>query len=127
MRWFLGWIPLVFLMIANGVLRQSVYGPAMSELRAHQLSTVTAALILLAYLWALFDRLDIEAERDAWSMGALWLALTVAFEFAFGRWVVGHSWARLVQDYNLAQGRVWSLFLVWIVLAPWIVWRARGR
>ena len=37
--------------------------------------------------------------------------------------VAGHSWARLLADYNLFAGRVWSLFLVWITVAPYVTWR----
>ena len=49
--------------------------------------------------------------------------MTLAFEFLFGHYVAGHSWSRLIADYNILEGRVWSLFLVWIAVLPYVVWR----
>jgi len=127
-RWALFWVPLVPLMIGNGVARQFVYGPAMGELAAHQLSTVTGAVIVGTYTWLVFRRLRIERARQAWLVGFTWLALTVTFEFGFGHCVAGHSWARLLQDYDVTTGRVWSLFLLWLAVTPRLVLRLRdGR
>jgi hypothetical protein len=108
-------------MIANGIARESLYAPAMSELRAHQISTVTGSVLLLAYTWMFFPWLRIESPREAWIAGALWLVLTVAFEFLFGHFVARHSWRRLLQDYHILEGRLWSLFLLLTLLAPRIV------
>ena len=123
--WGLWWAPLIVIMIANGIARESLYGPGMSELRAHQLSTLTGAALYFAYVWIVFDRLGISDPAMAWAIGAAWLAFTVAFEFSFGHFVAGHPWSRLLEDYDLSQGRVWSLFLVWVVVAPWVVYRLR--
>jgi hypothetical protein len=49
--------------------------------------------------------------------------MTVAFEFGFGHYVAGHSWSLLLADYNLLAGRVWSLFLIWITIVPYVTWR----
>jgi len=50
-KWVLAWIPMVLIAIANGALREGWYGPHMDELRAHQLSTLSGALLLGAYIW----------------------------------------------------------------------------
>jgi len=42
------------------------------------------------------------------TIGLVWLAMTVAFEFLFGDYVAGHSWDRLLHDYNLFAGRLGS-------------------
>ena len=34
--------------------------------------------------------------------------------------------AQVLSDYNLFAGRVWSLFLIWLALAPWVFFRLRG-
>ena len=36
-------------------------------------------------------------------MGTGWLALTVVFEFGFGRLVAKQSWDELLADYNVAR------------------------
>jgi hypothetical protein len=51
--------------------------------------------------------------------------MTVAFEFLFGHYVMGHTWERLLQDYNILAGRIWILFLVFTAAAPYIVYRLK--
>ncbi|MEW6447103.1 MAG: hypothetical protein AB1426_03305, partial [Bacillota bacterium] len=56
-------------------------------------------------------------------IGLIWLVLTVAFEFGFGHFVMGHSWSRLLHDYNLLKGRLWVLVLLWVAIAPYVFYR----
>ena len=110
------WLVLAILAIGNGILRGSTYGRYGSDLAAHQISTVTAILITGVAIW-LFHRYQPTASlRQAWLIGTIWLAMTIVFEFGFGHFVAGHSWQRLLADYNLLAGRIWSLFLVWILV-----------
>ncbi len=52
------------------------------------------------------------SARQALSIGAIWLILTILFEFLFGHFVMSNSWSKLFADYNLLQGRVWVLILI---------------
>ena len=114
-----GWLGLVLLAIINGTLREKGYARLMSELAAHQLSTATALLIFSAYLFMLTRIWPIETLAQGIAIGAIWLLLTVLFEFGFGHYVMGNSWERLFQDYNLRRGRIWLLLLIWTAGAPW--------
>jgi hypothetical protein len=49
--------------------------------------------------------------------------MTVMFEFGFGHYVAGHPWEKLFADYNVLEGRVWSIFLVWVAVLPFVVFR----
>ena len=120
-RYLLAWPLLAVVAIANGVVRQYTYGKAMSDLAAHQVSTLTAILATGAVVWGLNRFWPIASMSEAWKIGACWLMMTIAFEFGFGHYVAGHSWGRLLADYNILQGRVWSLFLVWILVLPALV------
>jgi hypothetical protein len=124
-RYALAWIPMVFLAIVNGVLREATYGKHLSELRSHQLSTLTGIVLMGGYIWLVTRRLGLESSTRAIRVGVLWLVLTVAFEFLFGHFVAGHSWGRLLHDYDLAAGRVWGFFLAFVAAAPWICYRLR--
>lgn len=124
LKYMLAWIPMVFIAIANGVLRQFGYGKFFSELHAHQLSTLIGAVLFGIYIWVIIRYWKPVSARQALTIGMVWLGLTVAFEFLFGHFVSGHSWPRLLQDYNLLAGRVWSLLLVWVAVAPYVFWRA---
>jgi len=111
------------LAIANGVLREATYGHSMSELHAHQLSTL-AAIIVFGFAVALLSRyVTPESPNQAIRIGLVWLCLTLCFEFLFGRYVAGHTWSRLFQDYDLFSGRVWLLLLVWVTSLPYLVYK----
>ena len=122
-RYLLFWLILAVVAIANGTLRQATYGRHLSDLAAHQLSTLTGILLTGAVVWVLHRFWPIGSAKEAWVIGACWLMMTVIFEFGFGHFVAGHSWSLLLADYNLFAGRVWSLFLVWITVVPYVTWR----
>jgi hypothetical protein len=123
LKYFLAWLPMVLIAIINGAARDFLYGKKMTEIRAHQVSTVLGATLLGVYIWAVILYLRPGSAGQAMGTGLLWLILTVAFEFIFGRFVAGHSWARLFGDYNIFAGRLWAPLLIWITLAPYLFYR----
>ena len=114
------WLALVPVAIANGILRERTYGRRMSELRAHQLSTLAGMLLTGLAVWLLALFVPLSDPADRLRIGLLWVVLTVAFGFGFGHWVAGHTWARLLRGYDLLAGRVWLVFLVWIGVLPYL-------
>lgn len=121
------WLLLAVVAIANGIVRQATYGKTLPELQAHQVSTVTAVLATGAVVWAIQRVWPIESVAQSWMIGVCWLVMTIAFEFGFGHYVAGHSWSRLFADYNLLEGRVWPVFLVWVLVVPFVVFRLSNR
>ncbi len=113
---------MVLIAIVNGVLRQYTYGRWMKELTAHQLSSLTAIILFYFYTWILSEKWPLESSRQALAVGGIWLCLTVAFEFLFGHYVAHHPWSRLLNDYNLFAGRLWTLVLLAVALAPLVVY-----
>jgi hypothetical protein len=112
--------------VLNGVLREATYGKHLPELAAHQLSTLTAVVVLGAYIAWVVRRWPFASLAQALAAGGLWAVATVLFEFLLGRLVMGLTWARLLYDYDVGQGRVWSLFLLWLLVAP-VLFHAIGR
>ncbi len=100
------WFGLVVIAIVNGVVRDSRYAKHTSELRAHQISSVTGVTLFFVYTWILQYRWPIETSARALIIGGIWLGLTIAFEFTFGHFVLKHSWQRLLVDYNLVRGQI---------------------
>ena len=122
-RYLLFWLILAVVAVANGILREFTYGPYLSNLAAHQVSTVTAIVLIGGAVWTLNRFWPIGSAKEALIIGVCWLVMTVVFEFGFGHYVAGHSWSKLFADYNLLTGRVWSLFLAWITAVPYVTWR----
>lgn len=120
------WILLMVLAILNGAIRNLLIAPRLGEQTGHVVSTLLLSLVILVVAWFTIPWIAPNDLRDAWVVGALWVAWTVAFEFLAGHYVFHQPWARLVADYEVARGRIWPLVLIASLLAPVIASRARG-
>lgn len=123
LKYIIAWIPLVFIAIANGLLREHIIANRVTDLHAHQISTATFLLFFSVYTWFLLSTWRPASTEAAIHIGLIWLGLTVAFEFLFGHYVAGHSWSRLLHDYNIFAGRVWILVPIWVCLAPYVFYQ----
>jgi len=124
--YFFAWFGLMALAIANGALREGLYAKPLGELRAHQLSTLIGLLLFSGYLWLISGFWPMDSAEQAWLIGALWLIMTLCFEFLFGHYVANKSWAALLADYRFWRGRLWALIPLWAALGPYIAFRLRA-
>jgi hypothetical protein len=122
-RYAFVWLLLAVVAIGNGVLREATYGKRLEGLSAHQVSTLLGVLLTGSIVWVVTRFWPIATATQAWAIGVLWVILTVLFEFAFGHYVAGHSWESLLSDYNLLKGRLWLLFLLWLLVMPYLFYR----
>jgi hypothetical protein len=51
----------------------------------------------------------------------------VTFECFLGLVVRKRPLAEVLADYNVRAGRVWLLFLLWLMLAPWLFYILQHR
>jgi hypothetical protein len=123
LKYAAAWLLMPIIGIINGTIRQYGYMKALGELRAHQVSTLTGILLFGLYVWALSLIWRIQSSAEAIAIGIVWLTLTIVFEFLFGHYVMKHPWSRLLHDYNIFEGRLWVLVLVWITAAPYVFHR----
>jgi len=124
-RSILTWLLLGVAANLNGLLRNALITPLMGEYGGHIVSTALLCLIISILTWLLIRWIGPRTSGDALAIGALWVLMTVAFEFLAGHYLFGHPWNRLFADYNIAAGRVWPAVLVATFIAP--VWTARVR
>jgi hypothetical protein len=125
--WLAAWVGGSVLGIANGVIREVVYKDRVGELTANQISAATLIALLALFFWVLERRWPIPTIRSALAIGAIWVVLTVLFEFGFGHYVDGKSWSELLANYNLADGNLWTPVLLWIALGPAAMRQLRKR
>ena len=119
----LWWFVFPFVGILNGVLREATYKKFVGDLPAHQISTATGIVFFGLIFYFIFKKWKIKSLHHAVLIGLIWLALTILFEFGFGHYIMGNPWEKLLHDYNLLEGRIWSLFLLWITIAPYIFYK----
>ena len=129
MKWkyFFGWLPLVVIAFANGTIRQLGFQKALGDLHAHQLSTAIGITIFGIYIYWRIRKWKLESQGEALKIGLLWMFLTIVFEFALGRLIIGRDWSVLLNDYNLLEGRVWVLVLLWVAIAPVLFYKITSK
>lgn len=125
LRYFLAWFPIIILAFANAALREAVYRRYVGELAAHQISTLALCILVGIYAWALSRHLKLQSSGQAVGVGLMWLIMTIIFETALGRYVLGNPWSQVLRDYNVLEGRVWPLFLLWLTVSPYIFYRIK--
>lgn len=124
-RYVLVWIPMLVIAVANGAVRQLTFAKVMSEPHAHQLSTLIGSFCIGAFIWFVVRTWAPSSSRQALLVGLVWVLLTVAFETFMGLVLQHRPIQDVLYEYNLFAGRVWTLFLVWLGVAPWIFFRIR--
>jgi hypothetical protein len=124
-RYVLLWIPMLLLAVANGALRELWLRRSFGELRAHQISTLILLLLFAVYIGAVVRLRPPASPGQAFTIGLVWLGLTLAFELLFGHYVSGQPWNALLRDYDVLAGRLWILIPLWVLVAPALFFRLR--
>ena len=124
LTYILLWFPMLVIAIINGLIREFVFKKFLGDLAAHQLSTVTLILFFAIYIRFVIMRFPPPSASMALLIGLVWVLMTLCFEFGFGRFR-GNSWDTLLQDYNLARGRLWVLIPLWVLVAPYLFFVTR--
>lgn len=123
-KYFLFWLPMIAIAFANATIRELALMKQFNEFRSHQLSTITLILLCSIYTWFIFPYLQIQNAKQAFLTGIIWVLLTMTFEFLLGI-LTGKSWEYLLRDYDIAGGRIWVVFLVCLLVAPFIIYVLR--
>lgn len=125
-KYALAWTLLAVLAVGNGVIREMVYGPRMTERAAHQISTISAILLFTLYTVWLESVWPLTSMKQAAGIGGLWLCLTLAFEFSMVCLVQKRPLSDALAEYDLKAGRLWILVLVSVAVLPWAVFHFSG-
>lgn len=120
------WLAILVLAMANGTLREKLLVPSLGSFAALVLSGIllSACVFLVALLAApWYGRLS----AAQWlAVGALWLAMTLAFELGFGRFVQHKGWAEILEAYTFKGGNLWPLALGVVLISPWLAAKLRA-
>jgi hypothetical protein len=120
------WLGIIAAETVHGVLREALLAPRVGGFRARQIAVFTGMAIILAVVTLTRRFLRLPDDRARLRVGLAWVVLTVAFEVALGRLVIGASWARIAEDYDLRHGGLMGLGLVVLALSPAIAARLRA-
>lgn len=115
----LAWLVILCLAIANGALREVVLIPSIGKSLGFILSGALLSVFVAFVAYAFVRVQPGITVLQGFRIGILWLSLTLAFEFSFGRYVQHKSWAELLDAYTFKDGNVWPVVLLITLLAPY--------
>ena len=118
LRSLLAWLIILGLAIANGAFREAVLIPGLGKPGGLVLSGVLLAALVALVAYGLVRITRNVTVVQGLRIGALWLGLTLVFEFAFGRFVQHQSWNELLEAYTFKDGNIWPAVLLVTLLAP---------
>jgi hypothetical protein len=114
------WLVLIAAEIVHGILRAILFVPFVGEFRSNQIGVFTGSAIILGITYFTIRWIGAQRPNELLLVGLIWLVLTVAFEVLFGRFVVGLSWERIASDYNVLNGGLMPLGLLFLFFSPMI-------
>ena len=124
MRASLVWMLIMLAETGHGVVREVFIAPVIGGLRARQLGVLIGCVLIFVIAWLTARWMGASTRRQQLQVGALWVILTLVFEFALGR-ALGMSWTRILADYNPARGGFMLLGLTFMLFAPWLTRKLR--
>jgi hypothetical protein len=126
-RLLIVWFAMLIMASVNGGVREAFLVPMMGPGSARVVSTLLLCAIVFLLTYVTIEWIDPRSPHDAWVIGGLWVALTLAFEFLAGHYLFGNPWSDLFAEYNVFRGRIWILAVITILVAPTVCARARER
>jgi hypothetical protein len=121
------WLLILVLAVLNGGIREAVLVPGVGKPAALVFSGLLLSACIIAVAWILIPRLGRLDVAKSLQIGLLWLVLTLAFEFGFGRWIQGRPWHELLEAYAFKDGNIWPMVLVVTFFAPLVAVRFGKR
>lgn len=120
-----GWIAVVPCAIANGALRELVLRPRLGVRVAQPISGVLGSIIIGVIVFVMVGQIGPRPAMTFLLIGGGWVVATLAFEFSMG-FASRKSWHEMLAQYRFADNNLWTLVVLWIAVAPWLLARWRG-
>ena len=111
----------------QGLWRVKVLALWMGDEFARDVVVFTGSLIILLITFACIDWIPARDTRTLLLVGSTWMVLTIGYEMALGRIAFDRSWSEIASDFDLFQGKLLPLGLVFLLFAPLLTAWLRGR
>src|SRR5690242_16575555 len=119
------WLLVMAVEFVHGILRWIFLRPDVGDFRSGQIGVFTGSVLFLLVMRFCEPWMKLRNATDCLRVGALWVGLTLAFEWGFGHYVIGRSWGSVAAEYNLLRGGLMPVGLTIFGMTPWIAWRLR--
>jgi hypothetical protein len=119
-----------FLMLAetlHGLWRVKVLDLWTGDAAARDISVFTGSLVILLITLACIGLIAARSARTLVLVGFTWMVLTIAYELALARFVFHLSWAEIASDFNLSQGSLLPIGLLFLMFSSLLATRLRRQ
>ncbi len=113
-------IIIIFAEVGNGICRGRFLTPRLGDFRARQVSVFTGSLNIFVISLLSIKWIGAASNQELWIIGTMWLVLMLAFEILLGRYVFKLPWAAVFKDFNLLEGRLLAIGMLYLLAAPYI-------
>jgi hypothetical protein len=127
LRGFVVWLLIILIEIIHGIVRGIFLVPLAGDIRSRQIGVLTGSLLILAVAFIFSNWLGAKTVLQRLGVGFLWVLLTLIFEITFGVFVVGADKARILEDYDLPNGGLMPIGLVFMLFTPMIASWLRAK
>lgn len=110
----------------HGTWRWIFLRPRLGDFRSGQIGVFTGSVLFVLIVYFCEPWMALRSFAECLRVALLWVVLTLAFEWNFGRYVMGRSWESIAGEYNLFRGGLLPIGLAIFAMTPWIAWRLRG-
>ena len=121
------WLVLIGVEFAHGILRTVFLVPVVGDFQARQIGVFSGSALILIVTCLFVRWINAPNTKSLLQVGALWVVMTIAFEFTFGHYIFNRSWADLVSDYDLARGGFLAIGMLVVMFSPVIAAKLRIR
>lgn len=118
---FVFWIIMVLIAIANGFFGQFVMTRFLGDYGSHLYRTffAVAVIFIASHIYVRYTGIA-GIYAPAVLTGLFWAASSLTFEFGFGHYVFKLPWEKITSEYDISNGRLWSLVIISEALSPFL-------
>ncbi|HSK70654.1 MAG TPA: hypothetical protein VK892_03080 [Pyrinomonadaceae bacterium] len=127
LRGFLVWLVIVFAESVHGTLRQMFLAPIVGDFTARRIAFFVGMLLIFLIACLFIRWIRAENAKQLLVIGLMWAILTLLFEFGLGIFVLNYSRERMLEDYDVSRGGLMGFGLLFMVFAPFLAARLRGK
>lgn len=121
------WVIIAIFAIVNGVFRENILAPVLGKTLALPISGLSLSIIIFVVTSLAFSLINGNDKLTYILIGLQWVFLTLMFEFVFGHFVVGKSWASIFAVFNIVKGDLFLVVLATSLVSPLLVAMIKGE
>ena len=100
--------------------------PLIGDFPARRIAFFTGMALIFLITYVFIRRICAETTHQLFAVGFMWAILTLLFEIGLGLFVLGYSYERMFEDYDVSRGGLMGFGILFMVFAPFLAAKLRG-